>query len=56
MIRKVGKIYVGTVHNSKTTQIFALKDYVVIILQTNRISKYLLMLEKIPYFVENLCL
>lgn len=43
MIRKVGKIYVGTVYNSKTTQIFALKDYVVIILQTNRISKYLLM-------------
>lgn len=56
MIRKVGKIYVGTVYNSKTTQIFALKDYVVIILQTNRISKYLLMLEKNPYFVENLCL
>ena len=33
MIRKVGKIYVGTVYDSKTTQIFALKDYVVIMLQ-----------------------
>ena len=54
MIRKVGKIYVGTVYDSKTTQIFALKDYVVIILQTNRILKYLLILEKNPYFVENL--
>ena len=55
MIRKVGKIYVGTAYNPKTTQIFALKDYVVIILHTNRILKYLLILEKNPYFVENLC-
>lgn len=56
IIRKVDKIYVGTVYNPKTTQIFALTDYVVIILQTNRILKYLLILEKNPYFVENLCL
>lgn len=60
MIRKVGKIYVGTVYNSKTTQIFALKDYVVIILQTNRISKYLLMQKKIHFLwktcaFENVC-